>query len=98
MTYIFYGMMYTGMNIPFGSLASVITDDPKGRTLLSTFRSIGSGVGGGIVSLLAPLLIFVKTGEIDRLGNPVKRADGSRMFFFGLAMGVLSIIFYLSFQ
>ena len=94
-TYIFYGMMYTGMNIPFGSLASVITDDPKGRTLLSTFRSIGSGVGGGIVSLLAPLLIFVKTGEIDRLGNPVKRADGSRMFFFGLAMGVLSIIFYL---
>ena len=36
--YIFYGMMYTGMNIPFGSLASVITDDPNGRNLLSTFR------------------------------------------------------------
>lgn len=26
-TYIFYGMMYTGVNIPYGSLASVITDD-----------------------------------------------------------------------
>ena len=24
-TYIFYGMMYTGVNIPYGSLASVIT-------------------------------------------------------------------------
>ena len=56
--YIFYGMMYTGMNIPFGSLASVITDDPKGRTLLSTFRSIGSGVGGAVVSLIAPMVIF----------------------------------------
>ena len=26
-TYILYGMMYTGVNIPYGSLASVITDD-----------------------------------------------------------------------
>ena len=42
-TYIAFGMLYTGMNVPFGSLASVITDDPDGRTLLSTFRTIGSG-------------------------------------------------------
>ena len=33
-TYIAFGMLYTGMNVPFGSLASVITDDPEGRTLL----------------------------------------------------------------
>lgn len=95
-TYIFYGMMYTGMNIPFGSLASVITDDPKGRTLLSTFRSIGSGVGGGVVSLLAPLLIYRATNEIDTVtGKVIKVADGNKMFIFGLAMGILSIIFYL---
>ncbi len=100
--YIFYGMMYTGMNIPFGSLASVITDDPKGRTLLSTFRSIGSGIGGAVVSLIAPLVIY--TAVIDGNGNPVKDpatntvikyADGNKMFFFALAMGILSIIFYL---
>ncbi|MDD6021762.1 MAG: MFS transporter [Acutalibacteraceae bacterium] len=95
-TYIFYGMMYTGMNIPFGSLASVITDDPKGRTLLSTFRSIGSGVGGGVVSFLAPMLIFTKTGEIDEITKKeIKVADGSKMFIFAIAMGVLSIVFYL---
>ena len=28
--YLIYCTMYTAMNIPFGSLASVITDDPKG--------------------------------------------------------------------
>ena len=39
-TYIAFGMLYTGINVPFGSLASVITDDPDGRTLLSTFRTI----------------------------------------------------------
>ena len=95
-TYIFYGMMYTGMNIPFGSLASVITDDPKGRTLLSTFRSIGSGVGGGVVSLIAPLVIFSATGVKDQItGKDIKAADGNKMFIFAVAMGVLSIVFYL---
>ena len=91
-TYTAYGMMYTGMNIPFGSLASVITDDPKGRTLLSTFRSIGSGVGGAVVSLLAPMLCFNKYTQD---GVEVVETDGNKMFFFGLAMGVLSIVFYL---
>ena len=57
-TYIAFGMLYTGMNIPFGSLASVITDDPDGRTLLSTFRSIGGGVGGAAPLLVAPLVIY----------------------------------------
>lgn len=95
-TYIFYGMMYTGMNIPFGSLASVITDDPKGRTLLSTFRSIGSGVGGGVVSLIAPLVIYTVTDRIDQTtGKYIKVADGSKMFVFAVAMGVFSVIFYL---
>lgn len=84
-TYIFYGMMYTGMNIPFGSLASVITDDPKGRSLLSTFRSIGSGIGGAVVLLIAPMFIFD-----DKI-----YANGNKMFIFGLAMGILSLIFYL---
>ena len=57
-TYIFYGMMYTGMNIPYGSLATAITDDPEGRTLLSTTRSIGGGIGGAAVTLVAQKLIY----------------------------------------
>ena len=100
-TYCLYGMMYTGMNIPFGSLASVITDDPNGRNLLSTFRAIGSGIGGAVVSLLAPLLIYsVKMENGEKVIDPitqevVKITDGNKMFIFGLVMGILSIIFYL---
>ena len=104
--YIFYGMMYTGMNIPFGSLASVITDDPNGRNLLSTFRSIGSGIGGAVVSLIAPMVIYTakKTQGPDgtlidvvdkTTGKVVEIADGNKMFIFGLIMGILSIVFYL---
>ncbi len=91
-TYIFYGMMYTGMNIPFGSLASVITDDPAGRSLLSTFRSIGSGIGGAVVLFVAPMFIY---NNIEVNGKQVQQADGNKMFIFGVAMAVLSLIFYL---
>ena len=83
-TYLIYCTMYTAMNIPFGSLASVITDDPKGRTTLSTSRSLGSGVGGAVVLLIAPMFIYK---------NNV--ADGNRMFLYALLMGVMSIAFYL---
>lgn len=91
-TYIAFGMLYTGMNVPFGSLASVITDDPDGRTLLSTFRTIGSGVGGAAPALLAPFLIYTTVTAAD--GSTYDVADGPGMFKFALVMGVLSIIFY----
>ena len=93
-TYIAFGMLYTGMNIPFGSLASVITDDPDGRTLLSTFRSIGGGIGGAAPLLAAPLIIYVKT--VNEAGEEVKVANGTRMLIFGAIMAVLSIIFYMA--
>lgn len=99
-TYIAFGMLYTGMNIPFGSLASVITDDPDGRTLLSTFRSIGGGIGGAAPLLVAPLLIYDKigTGIIGPDGKEklVNVGNANGMLTFGIIMGVLSIIFYFA--
>ena len=35
-TYIFWGTLYSTVNIPYGSMASVITTDPVERTSLST--------------------------------------------------------------
>lgn len=92
-TYIGFGMMYTTINIPYGSLASVITDDPEGRTLLSTFRSIGAGLGGAVPLLIGPMIIYTVTG-INSEGNPVKAADAGGMLKFGILMGILSIIFF----
>lgn len=95
-TYIAFGMLYTGMNVPFGSLASVITDDPAGRTLLSTFRTIGGGIGGAAPLLIAPMLIYVKTGQLDELGKDIKIASSGKMCAFALVMAVLAIVFYLA--
>lgn len=93
-TYIAFGMLYTGINVPFGSLASVITDDPDGRTLLSTFRSIGGGIGGAAPLLAAPLIIYSKVDKGN--GETYNVANDKGMMFFGLAMAGLAIIFYLS--
>ena len=94
LTYISFGMLYTGINVPFGSLASVITDDPDGRTLLSTFRSIGGGIGGAAPLLLAPFIIYTKT--TDAKGNTYNVVNSNGMFKFALAMAVCAIVFYLA--
>lgn len=93
-TYIAFGMLYTGMNVPFGSLASVITDDPDGRTLLSTFRTIGGGIGGAAPLLLAPFIIYTKVKNPD--GTTYNVANSKGMLLFAVAMAVCAIIFYLS--
>ncbi len=92
-TYIGFGMMYTAINIPYGSLASVITDDPEGRTLLSTFRSVGAGLGGAIPLLIGPMIIYTVSGQ-NAQGMDIKSADAGGMIKFGLIMGILSIFFY----
>ena len=58
-TYILFGMVYTCINIPYGSMAQVITSDEKERSVLSVFRSIGSTFGA-IPAMLLISLCYVK--------------------------------------
>lgn len=91
-TYCVFGMLYTGMNIPYGSLASVITDDPKGRTLLSTFRSIGGGVGGAPITLIGQMIIYKKA--VNEMGEAVSVFDGGKAFLLAAVFSVVSVIAY----
>ena len=46
-TYILWGsIFYTSINIPYGSMASAVTADPKERADLSTWRTIGGTLAG----------------------------------------------------
>lgn len=95
-TYTLFGMLYTGMNVPYGSLASVITDDPEGRTLLSTMRSVGSGVGGGVVSLIAPMIIYTSaTKQVNGVDVEYNITNSNGMLYFAIFMGVFSIVAYM---
>lgn len=86
-TYIFYGMMYTGVNIPYGSLASVITDDEIERSSLSMWRSVGAGIGGLPAQILLPLVVYSTVVNAD--GTSSKVLDSSKL---SLAVGVLALV------
>ncbi|MFH5186032.1 MFS transporter [Paenibacillus sp. TAB 01] len=56
--YILWGLAYSTINIPYGSLASVMTSDPVERTSLSTFRTLGALLANVFILVAAPLIIF----------------------------------------
>ncbi|MBN2340016.1 MAG: MFS transporter [Deltaproteobacteria bacterium] len=57
-TYLLFGMIYTGINIPYSALMSVISKDPGERKTVSFFRMIGAQGGGLFVSLAIPALVL----------------------------------------
>lgn len=66
--YILWGsFFYTACAIPYGSMASVITNDPKERTQLSTWRTIGATMSGLVIGVVAPMLVFPEMRPDSRL-------------------------------
>lgn len=63
-TYIAYGMLYTVVLVPYGSLASVMTTKENERSLLSVCRSVGGGIGNIPGGIIFPMFVFVND-EID---------------------------------
>ncbi len=89
-TYILWGsIFYTSINIPYGSMASVISNEPKDRSSLSVFRSIGGGIAGILIGVIAPLIVY-KT-DVD--GAQVASASGFTMI--SAIFSICAVIFYL---
>lgn len=57
LSYCLWSVAYTMINVPYGSLHSVITENPKQRTTLSTFRSIGAALPAVLVMIL-PKIVY----------------------------------------
>lgn len=58
-TYLLWGsVFYTGINIPYGSMASAITDSPKERAELSKWRTLGTQVVVVLTSVVLPTFIY----------------------------------------
>lgn len=79
--YIVWDAFYTIANVPYGSMLSLVTEDPGERAQLSTWRSIGSMVGNILPSTILPMLIWKKvkydgtTGFLDSIEIPEDSAD-----------------------
>ena len=62
-TYILMMTIYTAINVPYGAMLGVMTDDSQEKTVFSSFRMFFA-YGGSFVALAAwePLVNFFKTG------------------------------------
>lgn len=93
-TYILYGMMYTAVNIPYGSLASVITDDEKERSSLSMWRSIGAGLGGLPGTIILPMIVYTTTYAAD--GTKIQTLDGTKLAICVAILSMISVLVYFA--
>jgi len=85
-TYILWGSFcYTGINIPYGSMASAISADPGDRQSLSTFRTMGGMCAGMVIGILLPILAYDENSRL--VGSKVTLAAG--------VFSVLAIVCYL---
>ena len=58
--YVIWDACYTIANVPYGSMLSLVTSDVGERAQLSTWRSVGSMVGGMIPGIVLPMIIWQK--------------------------------------
>ena len=60
-TYLLWGSVcYTAINIPYGSMASVMSAEADDRAALSTFRGVGSLIPQVLVGVVMPMFLFEK--------------------------------------
>ena len=59
---------YSVANIPYGALSGVITNDPRTRTQINSFRFVGAFIGGTFVTYLSPQLVAYLGHGNDGLG------------------------------
>lgn len=89
-TYLLWGsVFYTAINIPYGSMASAISDDPKERAELSNWRTIGTQVVLVLISVVIPTFIYYTNDA----GQSV--LSGPRV---AAAAGLFSILAFIAFM
>ena len=100
--YVIWDACYTVANVPYGSMLSLVTENPGERADLSTWRSVGSMIGNLVPGIILPMLIWEKQFNPD--GTPLLNEEtgvqveillGDRVFWAALLMGVLGFIAFM---
>lgn len=87
-SYCLWSIAYTMVNVPYGSLHSVITDDPQQRVTLSTFRSIGAALPAMIVMIVLPPIVYSK--QTNALGEEIDVLKGETLLPVAVVMSVFA--------
>lgn len=84
-TYIIAGMVYTLVNIPYGALAGVMTEDTNQRNIINTCRNIGMNLGMVIVNGVSAGLAL----KFSHAGAQV--ADGHGYMMVAVVYGIIAV-------
>ena len=69
-TYLLYGSIcYTAINIPYGSMASLMSSEEDDRASLSTFRGVGSLIPQVIVGVVMPMFLYTTLEDGTKIAN-----------------------------
>ena len=100
--YVIWDACYTIANVPYGSMLSLVSENPGERAQLSTWRSVGSMIGNMVPMMILPFLIW--RDVTDENGNPVMNEEtgevmqellGARVFWVALIMGAIGFVCFL---
>ena len=90
LAYCLWSVAYTMVNVPYGSLLSVITDKLSERTSLSTFRSIGAALPAVIIMIVLPNVVY--RNETTAAGEAVQVLDGNGLFMASIVLSLVALI------
>ena len=82
-------LLYSAINIPYGALSGVMTDDPLERTSVNSYRMVLAQIGGIVANSSFLLLITKFGGENQQLG-----AQRTVMLFSAIAVVFFLISFF----
>ena len=89
-TYLLWGSIcYTCINIPYGSMASVMSDEPDHRASLSTFRGVGSMIPQILVGVVVPMFLYTT------LEDGTKVANAAMFPVIALVMSIAAAVCYI---
>ena len=87
-SYCLWSIAYTMVNVPYGSLHSVITSDPQERVSLSTFRSIGAALPAIVIMIVLPGIVYDKTTNAQ--GVEIETLKGATLLPVALVLSVVA--------
>ncbi len=88
-SYCLWSIAYTMVNVPYGSLHSVITDDPQQKVSLSTFRSIGAALPAIVIMIVLPGIVYNTT--TNAAGEEIQTLKGSTLLPVAVVLSVIAM-------
>ena len=89
-SYCLWSIAYTMVNVPYGSLHSVITDDPQEKVSLSTFRSIGAALPAIVIMIVLPSIVYNTT--VNAAGEKIQTLKGETLLPVAIVLSIVALV------